>query len=185
MYPALDKCWLLLIKWHHYHDCIEVYYKAFHFVALQSKCPAYLTNVNELISSYLQRTANLSVDKELVIEIIKGVNRFIVESRLETRFHSPLPSLILSSFVLLYPFASELSSCEGCVILDGSGCPFVLTLYYYYFNAFIFILWNGDRSAYIAFKGFSSIGWLKDAELLETGNWDFAYISPQGRRNSD
>lgn len=80
-----------------------------------------------------------------MIEIIKGVNRFIVESRLGTGFHSSLPfeqpSLILSNFVLLYPFALVLSSYEGCVILDGSGCRFVLTLFKnYYFYTFIFIL---------------------------------------------
>lgn len=55
-----------------------------------------------------------------MIEIIKGVNRFIVESWLGTGFHSSLPSekpsLILSNFVLLYPFASELNSYEGCVV---------------------------------------------------------------------
>lgn len=41
------------------------------------------------------------------------------------------------------------------------------------------------KNACVAFRGFSRIGWFKDAELLEAGNCDFVHTRAQGRRNSD
>lgn len=38
--PTLDKCCIVPIKQHNFHDCIKVSYKASYFVALQHKCPS-------------------------------------------------------------------------------------------------------------------------------------------------
>lgn len=97
--------------------------------------------------------------------------------------------IALTSLSSLYPPLLSFSPFFGVrhlrstsVIFMAVVGPFVFVFFSKILTHF-FLLWNGESSAYITFKWVSSVGWFKDAELLEPGNWDFAYISTQGRRN--
>jgi len=70
---------------------------------------AYLTNVNEVIFSYLQRIANFSVDKELMVVFLKELPGVLWSHSKEPDFILPCFTNLPSIYPTLFSYGPFLS----------------------------------------------------------------------------